>query len=94
MDSKNLISPEDRSRILPVMRALLIVMESNNPSPNDVNNLLVLSRDLAKFVPDGSNQFGGFANLEGIAAMGLPETGDVVKFINGEPHVETQFGEF
>ena len=87
------MTPEERNRFLPVMRALLKVMETSTPAPEDINTLLVLSRDLTKYIPDGSAQFGAFANLDGIESMGLPETGDVIKYVNGEPHIETQFGE-
>merc|ERR1712241_1599198 len=94
LDSKNLMTPEERSWFLPVMKALEKVMETSTPAPEDINNLLVLSRDLTKYIPDGSAQFGAFANLDGIESMGLPETGDVIKYVNGEPHIETQFGAF
>ena len=102
LGNRNIMSPEERARFLPVMRALLRVMETNNPSPSDINTLLVLTRDLTKYVPDGdtsqfgalAGQFGGFLNLEGIESMGIPETGDVVKTIDGQPHIITTFGEF
>ena len=95
------MTPEERARFLPVMKALLKVMETNRPAPGDINTLLVLTRDLSKYVPKGdSSQFGAFANLggfgnmEGLENMGLPETGDVIKSIRGKPHIKTSFGEF
>merc|ERR1712241_623640 len=94
LDSKNLMTAEERSWFLPVMKALLKVMDTPTPAPEDINTLLVLSRDLTKYIPEGSAQFGAFANLDGIESMGLPETGDVIKYVNGEPHIETQFGAF
>ena len=88
------MSPEERARFLPVMKALVKVMEQQYTDPEDVNTLLVMTRNLQKYVPEGSDLFGGFANLEGIENMGIPETGDVIKNIGGQPHILTNFGEF
>merc|ERR1711997_356921 len=95
LDKKNLMTAEERGWFLPVMKALLKVMETSTPAPEDINTLLVLSRDLSKYIPEGtSGQFSAIANLNGLESMGLPETGDVIKNVNGEPHIETQFGAF
>ena len=89
------MTAEERGWFLPVMKALLKVMETSTPAPEDINTLLVLSRDLSKYIPEGtSGQFSAIANLNGLESMGLPKTGDVIKNVNGEPHIETQFGEF
>ena len=88
------MSAQERQRFLPVMKALLKVMETNQPAPADVNDLLVKTRNLQKYVPEGSVDFGSFANLEGIESMGIPETGDVIRTIGGQPHIMTTFGEF
>ena len=81
------------------MKALLKVMQTNKPSSEDLNTLMVLTRELNKKVPKGQNllgnfnfdAFGGFGDLE---SMGLPETGDIVIDIDGIAHVRTSFGNF
>ena len=83
------------------MKALLKVMETKTPAPEDVNTLLILTRDLLKKVPKGQaiptlsfgssfSQFG----LEGIENMGLPETGDIIVKIGNEAHIKTIFGRY
>ena len=86
------MTEEQRALFLPVMKALVNVMETNQPAPGDINTLLVESRDLMKNAPKGRmNVLGGFG-LDGIVGMGLPETGDVIKVIEGEANIITQFG--
>ena len=98
-NGKNLMSDEERAQYLPIMKALLKVMETSTPSPQDVNNLLKLSRDLAKNTPKGQFQipFGGFGfgglSIDDIESMGLPETGDVIKTVDGVANINTKFGE-
>jgi len=82
---------QERTQLLTVMKALLRVMESNKPAPSDINNLLILTRDLQNNV---SNEFAGFANLEIIKNIGIPKIGDVIKTLRGEPHIMTTFGAF
>ena len=53
MAAKNALSSEERNKFLPVMKALVKVMETNTPAPKDVNTLLVLTRDLTKNLPKG-----------------------------------------
>ena len=78
-------------------------MESSNPSPNDINALLVLTRDLAAQIPEGGDisslGFGadlgaalGGLDLNAINNIGLVETGDVIAIVNNVPHIMTQFG--
>ena len=83
------------------MRALLKVMETSTPAPEDVNTLLVLTRELTKKVPKGTNSdipssFNGFEIPEGLGdveGLGLlPEDGDVIVQHNDVPHIVTQFG--
>jgi len=97
------ISPDQRAIYLPVMRALLRVMEAGNrPSANDINQLLIATRELNKRVPKGQNLLGNFGGLggfgnfdiSGLENMGLPETGDIVTNVGGVPHVKTTFGAF
>lgn len=85
------MTPEQRQQWLPVMEVLVKVMETSNPRPEDINTLLVLSRDLSKYAPEGFNAFAGF---EGIKEMGLPESGDVIQNVQGTPHIMTSFGAF
>merc|ERR1712156_988669 len=61
---ENIMSAQERARFLPVMKALLKVMKTKNAAPSDVNNLLILTRDLQKYAPADSANFGGFANFE------------------------------
>ena len=83
------------------MKALLKVMETKTPAPEDVNTLLILTRDLLKKVPKGQaiptlgfgSAFGQFG-LEGVENMGLPETGDIIVNIGNEAHIKTIFGRY
>ena len=81
------------------MRALLAVMETNRPSPQDINTLMIATRDLNKKVPKGTGLggFGNFGNFGGfgiddLESMGLPESGDMVANVDGVPHIRTSFG--
>merc|ERR1712241_1500906 len=101
ISSPNGLSQQDRNLYLPVMKALLKVMETRTPAPEDVNTLLILTRDLLKKVPKGQaiptlgfgSAFGQFG-LEGVENMGLPETGDIIVNIGNEAHIKTIFGAF
>ena len=94
---------EERNTYLPVMKALEKVMATSNPSPNDINTLLVLTRDLSAQIPDGEDSlfgavgsggfFGGFG-LDGIKNMGLIETGDPIVISDNVPYIVTQFGKY
>ena len=78
------------------------VMETSTPAPEDVNTLLVLTRELTKNIPEDTNNvdipssFNGFDIPEGlgdIEGLGLlPEDGDVIVQHNDIPHIVTQFG--
>ena len=101
LGTEHFMTREQRNQYLPVMRALLSVMETSNPSVNDINNLLVLTRDLVAQIPQDGSQisslgfgganFGGF-NLDAINGIGLLETGNVIAIVNNVPHIMTQFG--
>lgn len=82
-----------RSQYLPVMKALLKVMESKRSSPNDVNTLMILTRDLLKHIPNDQFNFGPNSWLGKVIDMGLPESGDIIVNINRIPHITTQWGE-
>jgi len=87
---------EQRALYLPSMRALLRVMESDRQNPQDINNLLVETRELNKKVPKGKNvlaNFGSFG-IDGLESMGLPESGDIITNVDGIPHIRTTFGAF
>ena len=90
------ISPDQRATYLPVMKALLKVMESNRPSIQDINTLMVLTRELNKKVPKGQNLLGNFGNfgIDNLESMGLPEYGDIITNVNGAPHIRTEFGKY
>ena len=84
------------------MRALLKVMETNRPSGQDVNTLLVATRELNKKVPKDQNILGSIGNfrdfgnfgIDGLESMGLPESGDMITNIDGVPHIRTTFGKY
>ena len=84
------------------MRALLKVMETHKPSAQDINTLLVNTRELNKKVPNGGNSLGGFGNfgnlggfsIKDLESMGLPESGDMIGNIDGVPHIRTSFGNY
>merc|ERR1712156_824287 len=86
----------DMSAYLPVMRALLRVMETDRPSPADVNTLLVETRELNRNVPQGQNIMRNFGNfgIDGLESMGLPQSGNIIENIEGVPHIKTTFGSF
>merc|ERR1711962_22922 len=94
------ITSEQRATYLPVMRALLKVMSTNRPASRDINDLLIKTRELNKKVPKGDNLLGnfGFENIDfgidNLEDMGLPKSGDLVKDVNGAPHIKTTFGVF
>ena len=86
------LTPEARKNILPVMMALLVLMVSGRPTAYDLNSLMVATRDLKKHLPEGSD-ISDFVGIEGFKDLGLPETGDVIQYVNGEPVLMTNFGE-
>merc|ERR1712241_1240032 len=94
------ITPDQRATYLPVMQALLKVMSSKRPAAQDINNLLVVTRELNKKVPKGQNLLGSFGSgdinfgIDNLESMGLPETGDLIQSVNGVPHIKTTFGVF
>jgi len=84
-------------------------MESNRPTPSEVNTLMVLTRDLLSQVPDGqalpnfknfgldfdiSSISGLGLDLESLKDAGLPETGDIIVDIDGKNYIKTSFGSF
>merc|ERR1712079_370335 len=99
--AKNALSRDQRNQFLPIMKALVKVMETSTPAPEDVNTLLVLTRDLTKDVPkgEGGRSLPGFSGFNAFGAglndqMGLAEEGDIIINIDGVPHILTQFGAF
>jgi hypothetical protein len=102
LSSQNQLTPAQRQALLPVMESVLRVMESNKPSVNDVNTLMVEVRDLLKKVPEGYlpnlRQF-GFEGLDGLDLdvlknVALKETGDIAITENGQDKIVTSFGKF
>ena len=58
------MTPQQRAQYLPVMKALLKVMETKYPAAQDINTLMILTRDLSKQVPKvGTDQTFGSAEL-------------------------------
>merc|ERR1712241_1317861 len=100
LGTEHFMTREERNTYLPVMKALERVMATSNPSPSDINTLLVLTRDLAAQIPEGESLpsflgagFGGFG-LNGLESMGLAKTGDVIVQVDNVPYIVTQFGAF
>merc|ERR1711962_1227411 len=102
LSSRNQLTPAQRQALLPVMESVLRVMESDKPSVNDVNTLMVQVRDLLKKVPEGYlpnlRQF-GFEGLDGLDLdvlknVALKETGDIAITENGQDKIVTSFGKF
>jgi len=87
---RNAMSLDERNTYLPVMKALIKVMDTNKPTPEDVNEVLVLSRDLAKKGLQAIPAFGGVK----IANMGLLDEGDAIVYVDGIPHILTKHGAF
>jgi len=85
-----ILTPEARKKILPIMMALLTLMGSGKPTADDLNSLMVATRDLKKHLPEGSD-ISDFVGIEGFEDMALPETGDVIQYVNGEPVLITNF---
>ena len=83
------------------MKALLKVMESKIPDPEDINTLLIATRELNKKVPKGDNLLSGLEVFGGIGIdadtlqnIGLPESGDIVIKVDDVPHIRTSFGKY
>ena len=93
LDAKNKLNEKQRNQFLPIMKALYKVMETSTPAPEDVNTLLVLTRDLTKDLPGGGSGLPVFAGFN-VDNMGLLPEGDVIVDFEGVPHINTQYGEF
>merc|ERR1711962_1126002 len=105
LSSQNQLTPAQRQALLPVMESVLKVMESDKPSVNDVNTLMIQVRDLLKKVPEGYlpnlRQFGFDTDsislgldLENLRTVALKETGDIAITENGQDKIVTSFGKF
>jgi len=90
------MTPEQRAQYLPVMKALLTVLETDTPTTTDINKLMILTRELTSQIPKNENlltSIGGFG-LDGLETIGLPEAGDIVIDVGGVPHIKTEYGIF
>jgi len=85
---------QQKTQYLPVLKVLLKVMETEKPSPNDVNTLMILTRDLLKQIPNDQFNFGSNSWLGKVRDLGLPESGDIIVDVNRIPHIRTQWGSF
>jgi len=104
LGSKKELTPAQRDVLLPVMEALLKTLETDNPSAEDMNTLMIQVRNLLKTVPEGDmpdlSQYGFDADvamgmdLDTLKNVALPETGDIVVSENGQNVVNTGFGSF
>merc|ERR1712021_134142 len=104
LGSKNELTPTQRDVLLPVMEALLKTLETDEPSAEDMNTLMIQVRNLLKTVPEGDmpdlsqfgfdGDFGMGMDLDTLKNVALPETGDIVVSENGQNKVITGFGAF
>ena len=104
LGSKNELTPAQRDVLLPVMEALLKTLETDNPSAEDMNTLMIQVRNLLKTVPEGDlpdlkqygfdADFGMGMDLDTLKNVALPETGDIVVSENGQNVVNTGFGKY
>ena len=103
LGSKNELTRGQRAALLPVMEALLKAMETDEPSAEDMNTLMIEVRNLLKTVPEGETpdleQFGLDSDsipfgldLDTLKNVALPETGDIVVNKNGQNVFNTGFG--
>jgi len=98
----NQMTLEQRNTFLPIMEVLLRVMSTSTPAPEDINTLLVLTRDLTRDGDIPTDEFGnsipGFAGFNELGIElddgGLLEDGDIIVDVDGVPHINTQFGSF
>ena len=87
------------------MEALLKTMETDEPSAEDMNTLMILVRNLLKTVPEGETPnlkrygfdtdnipFG--MDLDTLKNVALPATGDIVVTENGQDKIVTGFGKY
>jgi len=94
--ARNAMTLDERNTYLPVMKSLVKVMETRYPAPEDVNTLLVLSRDLSKGLLKVKGRIpipAAFGDVLGFADVLLDE-GDAIVNVNGLPHVLTKYGAF
>ena len=102
LSSQNQLTPAQRQALLPVMESVLRVMESDKPSVNDVNTLMIQVRDLLKQVPEGYLPNLGQLGFEGLDDLdldtlknvALKETGDIAITENGQDKIVTSFGKY
>ena len=72
-------------------------MEEDKPKPDDINTLLVLTRDLIEKIPEeDAAKFQVGSNFDGIDGFleVLPKTGEIIVYIQGKPYIRTQWGEY
>ena len=100
MPFTNQMTLEQRNTFLPIMEVLLKVISTSTPAPEDINTLLVLTRDLTNDADIPTDEFGnsipGFAGFNELGIElddgGLLEDGDIIVDVDGVPHINTQFG--
>merc|ERR1712241_1140931 len=71
---------------LPIMKAFLRVMKTDQPSTPEVNSLMVQIRDLSQNVPEEQNLLKSFfakLGLNNFQDMGLLASGPILVDING-----------
>ena len=51
INGENFMTPEQKAQFLPSVKSLISVLEKDNIDPQELNNLLELSRDLNELMP-------------------------------------------
>ena len=100
MPFTNQLSLEQRNTFLPIMEVLIKVLNTSTPAPEDINTLLLLTRNLTRDADIPKDEFGnaipGFAGFNDLGISldggGLLEDGDIVVDVEGVPNINTQFG--
>ena len=75
------------------MRAYLEVMETSPPASKDMKNLLILTKEVTKQIPQGSEILPSCIGFN-VSEMAFPEDEDVIKDYHDIYHIVTQFGKF
>ena len=82
------------------MEVLIKVLNTSTPAPEDINTLLLYTRNLTRDADIQKDEFGnaipGFGGFNDLGISleggGLLEDGDVIVNVEGVPHINTQFG--
>ena len=100
MPFTNQLSLEQRNTFLPIMEVLIKVLNTSTPATEDINTLLLYTRNLTRDADIPKDEFGnaipGFGGFNDLGISldggGLLEDGDIIVDVEGVPNINTQFG--